>query len=147
VIHAYEPNPTLQTYLQLNASQVGASIFPEGVSGTDGRGSFAQDGESMVGQCTSSETGDISVVSLRTAIDRVGVGSIDLLKLDCEGAEWSILEHPEVFAAVQCVRMEYHLIGSDHSTESLVGAFARMGFGCTHLSPNKGFGLAWFDRK
>jgi hypothetical protein len=100
----------------------------------------------MVGQCTTSDSGDIPVVSLRTAIERMG-GSVDLLKLDCEGAEWSILEHPEAFSAVRCVRMEYHLIEPDHSTNRLVEAFQRMGFNCSHIVPNQGFGLAWFDRK
>ena len=145
-IHSYEPNASLQEYLVDNIGQVGANLYAEGVSGRDGLGSFAQSGESMVGQCQESQSGDIPVVSLRTAIDRIG-GSVDLLKLDCEGAEWSILDHPNAFTAVRCVRMEYHLIEPDHSTERLVEAFERMGFNCSHLAPNQGFGLAWFDRK
>jgi len=144
-IHAYEPNAALKEYLRENIGQVGAKLHGEGVSGHDGFGSFAQKGESMLGQCTESGSGDIPVVSLQTAIARMG-GSVDLLKLDCEGAEWSILEHPEAFAAVRCVRLEYHLTQPGHSTERLVEAFDRMGFRCSRLSPNQGFGLAWFDR-
>lgn len=144
-IDSYEPNASLQEYLQENIGQVGANLHAEGVSGHDGLGSFSQAGESMVGQCKESESGDIPVVSLQTAMNRLG-GSVDLLKLDCEGAEWSILEHPESFSAVRCVRMEYHLIDPSHSPEHLVAAFERMGFRCSHLSPNQGFGLAWFDR-
>jgi FkbM family methyltransferase len=146
VIHSYEPNVGLQPYLLENIGQVEASLHAEGVSGHDGFGSFSQKGESMVGQCKESDLGDIPVVSLHTAVKRMG-GSVDLLKLDCEGAEWSILEHPESFANVGCVRMEYHLIEPDHSTSRLVEAFERMGFICSHLAPNQGFGLAWFDRR
>jgi len=144
-IHAYEPNPSLQQYLSENTRQVGATIHAEGVSGSDGLGSFTKGTQSMVGQCRESETGDIAVVSLRTAIDRIG-GSVDLLKLDCEGAEWSILEHAKDFESVGSVRMEYHLTDPKRSTQCLVEAFKRMDFRCTHLSPNQGFGLAWFDR-
>jgi len=145
-IHSYEPNAALQQFLTENISQVSARWHMEGVSGHDGFGSFAQEGESMVGQCTESETGDIPVVSLQTAIKRMG-GAVDLLKLDCEGSEWSILENLEPFAAVRCVRMEYHLVQPGHSTERLCKAFERMGFACSHLAANQGFGLAWFDRK
>jgi FkbM family methyltransferase len=145
VIHAYEPNVNLQKFLASNAGQVGARIFNEGVSGTDGRGSFNQNGESMGGQCRAGENGDIAVASLSTAIRRVG-GAVDLLKLDCEGAEWSMLEYPEAFAAVRRVRMEYHLLNANHSIERLTEVFQRMGFYRSRLSQNQGFGLAWFDR-
>lgn len=145
-IHSYEPNAGLHAYLYDNAGQVGARLHAEGISGHDGFGSFAQEGESMVGQCRESKPGDIPLVSLRTAIARMG-GSVDLLKMDCEGEEWSILQYPEAFGPVRCVRMEYHLIEVGHSTERLVEAFDRMGFACSHLAPNQGFGLAWFDRR
>jgi FkbM family methyltransferase len=144
-IHSYEPNAALKKYLVDNIGHLGATLYIEGVSGQGGFGSFVQDGESMVGQCKKYDCGDIPMVSLRTAIDRIG-GSVDLLKLDCEGAEWSILDDPTAFTVVRWVRMEYHLIAPDHSTERLVEAFARMGFNCSHLAPNQGFGLAWFDR-
>ena len=146
VIHAYEPNPTLLPYLKENTSQVGAELHAEGVSGRDGFGSLTVEGESMVGQCMAGESGNIPLVSLRNTIQRLG-GSVDLLKLDCEGAEWSILEHPEAFTAVRCVRMEYHLIDSSHTTVRLVKVFESMGFRCSKLTPDQGFGLAWFDRK
>jgi len=144
-IHAYEPNVGLQSYLRENIGQVAANLHAEGVSGQDGLGSLSQEGESMVGQCKESETGDIPVVSLQTAIKRMG-GAVDLLKLDCEGAEWRILEHPEAFKSVRCVRMEYHLIDPSHSINRLLGAFESIGFRCSRLTPNQGFGLAWFDR-
>jgi len=147
IIHSYEPNSDLQEFLRGNLGQVGAILHAEGVSGRDGFGSFAQQGESMLGQCNESESGDIPVVSLRSAIERMGGGDVDLLKLDCEGAEWSILKQAEAFNAVRYVRMEYHLIDSSHSTERLIEAFVNMGFRCSHLNPNQGFGLAWFDRK
>lgn len=145
IIHSYEPNANLRTFLDKNLSQVGAKIFAEGVGGVDGLGNFSQSGESMVGQCKVGEAGEIVVVSLQTAIERMG-GAVDLLKLDCEGAEWSILDRPEVFAAVACVRMEYHLTRGGGTVERLVADFRQMGFHPVRLEHNRGFGLAWFDR-
>ncbi|MFM9102184.1 MAG: FkbM family methyltransferase [Cyanobium sp.] len=86
-IHVYEPNPALLHSLESNTQQVGATVFAEGVAGQDGTGTFIENGESMVGQCKVTPAGDIRLVSLRTAVERLG-GSVDLLKLDCEGAEW-----------------------------------------------------------
>jgi hypothetical protein len=62
--HSCEPNSALQKHPGANVRQVGARLHVEGVSGHDGFGFFTQCGESMVGQCTESETGDIPVVSL-----------------------------------------------------------------------------------
>jgi hypothetical protein len=36
--------------------------------------------------------GEIRMISIRSAIELLG-GAVDLLKLDCEGGEWNILEN------------------------------------------------------
>jgi FkbM family methyltransferase len=144
-IHAYEPNNLLQPYLNENLSSIRASIYSEGVSSRDGFGSFHDQGDSVLGQCKADATGDVVVVSLRTAMLRMG-GVVDLLKLDCEGAEWDILQDSAAFESVRSVRMEYHLLKPDQTCEALVGRFMEMGFRASHISRNQGFGMAWFDR-
>ena len=144
-IHVYEPNPALLESLASNVGQVGATVFAEGVSGNDGCGVFIEHGESMVGQCTVAPTGDISLVSLRTAIERLG-GWVDLLKIDCEGAEWEMFDDLESFKAVGMVRMEYHLTRPDRSLGWMIDQFEKIGFRLLKLQPNQGFGIAWFDR-
>lgn len=145
-LHAYEPNAGLLNVLSANLKQVQATMFAEGLSGRDGLGSCELHADSVVGRCSFSDTGTVPVVSLRTALARMG-GSVDLLKLDCEGEEWSVLDHPDEFSSVGMVRMEYHLVTPDQTVDRLIDTFANMGFVCSHLSPNQGFGLAWFDRK
>ena len=39
-------------------------------------------------------TGDVPMVSLDRAIERLG-GRVDLAKLDCEGAEWLLFQAPD----------------------------------------------------
>ena len=144
-IHVYEPNPALLGFLESNIKQVGATIFTEGVAGQDGAGTFIENGESMVGQCKVAPTGDIRLVSLRTAVARLG-GSVDLLKLDCEGAEWEMFDDLEPFKAVGMIRMEYHLTCSDQSLGWMIDRLESVGFSLLKLQPNPGFGIAWFDR-
>jgi hypothetical protein len=99
----------------------------------------------MVGQCEIAPTGDINLVSLRTAVERLG-GSVDLLKLDCEGAEWEIFDDLEPFKAVGMVRMEYHLTRPDRSLGWMIDRLTGAGFRLLRLQPNQGHGIAWFDR-
>ena len=75
---------------------------------------------------------------------RIG-GRIDLLKVDCEGAEWDFMRDPELFAHVGAIRMEYHLV--DGRTLDDVHRLAdKIGFKVTKLDENSGFGIAWLDR-
>lgn len=78
-------------------------------------------------------------VSLREAMDAAGMKWIDCLKLDCEGAEYSILENaPEVAHHVRFVFGEYH----DHARWEAMRArlFADWGYGVMHECP-EGRGL------
>jgi hypothetical protein len=50
---------------------------------------------------------------------------VDLLKLDCEGAEWSILTDTESLAAVRSLVMEYDL---RHTEVELVSIVRTLGF-------------------
>jgi FkbM family methyltransferase len=143
-IHVYEPNPALFEALTANVGQVGATVYTEGVSAQDGHGHFVENGESMVGQCSVASDGDIRLVSLRSAIERLG-GSVDFLKMDCEGAEWEIFEDMEPFKAVEMLRMEYHLTRADRSLGWMINRLESVGFRLLKLEPNQGFGIAWFD--
>jgi FkbM family methyltransferase len=146
LIHSYEPNPTIQHALAENARQVEAMVFAEAVGRTDGSVSLrAHQGESVAGRCAIDHAGDTPLTSLRTAISRIG-GTCDLLKLDCEGAEWDILKDPGCFDGVRSVRMEYHLFDKEHSLQDLLDAFRAMGFRNVKIITDPERGLVWFDR-
>ena len=144
-VHAYEPNSDLWSYTESNISQVGANLYREGVSNKSGRGSVSCSGESRLGKCEIASTGGVAVTAFREVVARMG-GEIDLLKLDCEGAEWDILEDSESLRAVKHVVMEYHLTGEGRSLEQLLAIFSARGFSPTHVNPNSGFGIACFRR-
>src|SRR5277367_600812 len=85
-IHAYEPNPRVLQFLESNTAELGISIYPQAVGGTEGLVSMMDSGASNQARTAATDAGTIPQVTLETAIDRLG-GSVDLLKLDCEGAE------------------------------------------------------------
>ena len=73
-------------------------------------------------------------------------GPVDLLKIDCEGAEWDFMTDPAQFAQVGAIRMDYHSI--DGRTLADLHAMAKaIGFKVVHLLENHGFGIAWLDRQ
>lgn len=145
IIHCYEPSAKLQPILSSNAAQVGAIVYCEGVSSKNGLGSFREFGDSLIGRCVPSEFGDVPVVSLKNVIERIG-GWVDLLKIDCEGAEWDILEDPQALHSVGAIRMEYHFLNETHTFERLCRLLEANGFFLSRHYPNQGYGIAWFDR-
>ncbi len=106
-IHSYEPNSRLHDYLNKNLGQIGGKLFPEAVGAEAGTGRSLDTGDSRTG--VFEKGGDTPIVSFSTVVERLG-GTIDLLKIDCEGGEWDIFENPVPFRNVRTIRMEYHLV-------------------------------------
>jgi FkbM family methyltransferase len=78
------------------------------VGGTNRRAGLRGDGVgSRVTEGNDSDA--VEVVTLESLMDHYGIGSVDLLKLDCEGAEWDILPAAEqVLPRVRQICMEFH---------------------------------------
>jgi FkbM family methyltransferase len=56
------------------------------------------------------EVQKVQTITLKKIFDRHNIGHCDLLKIDCEGAEFAILEDspPELFDKVSHIFLEYH---------------------------------------
>jgi FkbM family methyltransferase len=143
-IHAYEPDPSVLEFTERNLSATGVSLYREGVASRDGQGEVVSLGSTRLNQINPVEDGSVRLTRLETVVARIG-GEIDLLKLDCEGFEWDIFREEAAFAHVRTIRMEYHLIDG-HTLDDLFAVTSKLGFRRTHLHPDNGFGIAWFDR-
>ena len=144
IIHAYEPSPPTAAYAQTNIQHRLTTLFVEGVAAEAGRAEMQEHGSSNLAQTIAGKTGSIVLTSFATVLERIG-GRIDLLKVDCEGAEWDFMRDPALFAHVGAIRMEYHLV--DGRTLDDVHRLAdKIGFKVTKLDENSGFGIAWLDR-
>ena len=116
---------TLPEFLEHQSGIGGFSYLSEAVGNKDDTVLLDIDAkESVHTRCFPG--GDIPQVAFRTCILRLG-GGVDLLKLDCEGAEWSILTDTESLAAVRSLVMEYHLVDG-HTEAELVSIVTKLGF-------------------
>ena len=80
-------------------------------------------------------------VSLQTAVERLG-GRVDLAKIDCEGAEWEMLENPEPWQSIRELRMEYHLL-DQYDYAEIVHRLKTLGFRIFKHFPEGEWGTIW----
>lgn len=143
VIQAYEPSPATAAYARSNIAHPLTTLFVEGVAAESGRAVMAEQGSSNLARTVATDEGGIVLTGFATVLERIG-GRIDLLKIDCEGAEWDFMRDPALFAHVGTIRMEYHLVDG-RSLDDVHRLAAEIGFKVTHLVANDGFGIAWLD--
>jgi len=144
MIHAYEPAGETAAYARSNIAHPRTVLFEEGVAASAGKAKLRTLGSTTLAQTDAAEDGAVRLTSFATVVERIG-GRVDLLKIDCEGAEWDIFGIPEPFVRVRAIRMEYHLVGG-RSVDDLHRVAADIGFRVTRLVRNEGFGIAWLDR-
>lgn len=144
-IHAYEPNPRITPFTQENLDQCGVTLFKKAVGSEIGFASIMDDSESRLCQLITGASEGIAVIQLQEAINQIG-GKVDLLKLDCEGAEWEIFRNPAPFKNITSVRMEYHLT-EGRTVDDVKRVVNNLGFTIEHLEENLGFGIVWFSRR
>lgn len=150
-VYAYEPNPSAFERLKANVALNGLTnvvAINEAVGKEDGVLQFHISRNSAFGSLYAQvddhahgegETVQANVRSITTVLREAGP-RIDLLKMDCEGSEYDILESvsPQEFAAVRQLSMEVHSI-EDKSPAEIPAALKRLG-----LEPKVTFPLTAF---
>lgn len=146
-IHAYEPNPRIQSYLTRNAETVQFNVFPEAVGATEGTVSLVDASDSNQARTSAeAKTGaEVRQVAFAEVVERLG-GKIDLAKIDCEGAEWGLFTAPEPWSKIRLVRMEYHLWGA-HPFDELEKKFTELGFDIVHHESSGEWGTVWCENR
>lgn len=140
-IHSYEPNGHLESYLAVQAEAAGFNYFMEAVGLKDGVISLELDEDSVQTRSKQDGGGTIPQIAFAKAIERMG-GAVDLLKMDCEGAEWEIFNDKKSWECVKNISMEYHLFDESlHSHEEARSILKGLGFTITRFNPIANFGL------
>jgi len=159
-VFAYEP--VLENFLQLqeniqnNGLERNIHPFRMAVAGRRGRRRlFLGEGSPFhtiyPTSLTTGESIEIDSVTLEDCFLQNGIGECDILKVDCEGAEFECLYEtpPEILGRVKNICLEYHNQW-DHPRYTITDLTAFLhdhGFAVRRLwsgSPNSG--LAWFGR-
>ena len=136
----YEPSPATADFLRRNLSGNGvtAEVHEFAVAGRDGHAYLVSDTATSCGaSVVFDDSGGmpITVASFDHVMEKLDSGPV-LLKLDCEGSEFAILEQSlgSSFSTVQTVLLEYH-------PRRVSGGYARVCAGLERF----GFSEAWHD--
>ena len=144
IIHAYEPNNAVWGFAVANIKKADVVLFNEGVDSEELVGRLVLRGSSRVTATQKDPQGSVKLTGIETVIKRLGGRYLDLLKIDCEGAEWEIFRKRNAFRNVRQIRMEYHL-DLTHTMADFEAIISELGFKITRLIPNRNFGIAWLD--
>ena len=146
-IHAYEPNPAVLSYLSSHSQAAEFQVFPEAVGATEGKVGLVDHVDWVQARTMWQADGKIPQVAFRTAVERIG-GHCDLVKLDCEGAEWEILTDVTTWRKVDHLTMEYHLWHGEHEHEEVAKVLGNIGFAIRRQLPTpERYGIVWASRK
>lgn len=146
-IHSYEPNEELKPYLEAHCSAAGADHFLAAVGASPGRVNLDKHGDTLHSVSRECEDGLTTQVAFADAVSRLG--TVDLVKLDCEGAEWDIFSDSRPWANVRNLAMEYHLWARPSlSVEDLRHQLSGLGFSEIVIQPDPtgDWGMAWGRR-
>lgn len=144
VIHSYEPNRGLEKPLQSHSSDAGFEVYWEAVGSSHGFIALEDRGDSNQARSRDDPNGSVPQVPLDLAVKRLG-GKVDLAKVDCEGAEWSMFDDAEGWKGIHFLAMEYHL-WPDHSHQEVAERVDSLGFDVVAQAPGSDFGLIWGRR-
>lgn len=148
VIHCYEPNPAIFRNLENHCIQADCEYFPSAVGFRDGRVSLEnRKSGTLFSTTTSNPLGQIDQISFAKAVNRLG--QVDLLKLDCEGAEWEIFHDHQTWQRVKNLVMEYHLRAQAGATAAILkGQLFYLGFDDVEIKEGTpAWGLAFARRR
>lgn len=132
-IYAYEPNPLPVAWLQRNTVGTRIRVMPVAVGETSALVKLDTTCDSTNSRVKND--GDL-VVACVAATDVADGRDIDLLKIDCEGSEWSILRDSSLLKRTHEFCLEYHLFDG-HTIEELKALIAQSGHRIVSLGNTK----------
>ena len=143
-IECYEPNPKLAEHLFSHCRQIGATPHMEAVGSKDDRISLCDGSASLYS--VSKQGGELPQRAFCDA--NANLGTVDVLKLDCEGAEWDIFTDVAAWRHIRTLVMEYHLWARHGSSiELLQKKFRALGFEYILIEPTPyPYGLAFASK-
>lgn len=147
-VNCYEPNKKLEIILGHNTIALNAQAYYEAVTKEDCKVQLHFGNTDLHTTTMVCDNGNVTGTSFRKVIDRAG-GKIDILKMDCEGAEWDLLADATLWENIKSLTMEYHLWAKpDASVVQLFETLDNLKFSVLQHQPlSKNFGILTAIRK
>ncbi|MGI6250742.1 MAG: FkbM family methyltransferase [Anaerolineaceae bacterium] len=157
-VFAFEPNPESLSILRENMRRNGINnvdSYPLGVWNSAGRMQLSlPQGEPLQAQTVENDSSaaqqeSFETVTLGDVVEDYVRGKVDLLKMDCEGAEYPILLNTgtEILAKIDRVIMEYHDLDNERNHAVLHAFFEAKGYKVRRtenpVHSNIGYLFAW----
>jgi len=142
-IKGYEPNENLRTILDHNSRQLNAEVCYKAVMKDHCMVNLQYASSDLATTAHKSDQGTVPAVSIENVIE--SVGEIDILKIDCEGCEWQLLEEKTVWRHIRSLCLEYHLWATEMDRNELLVLIDQLGFKIkkhTSLSADQGIIIA-----
>ena len=135
----YEPDAGNCSFLRGNIERNGISnvnVVQAAVADCDGALAFQTDAESTGGRllaagAASSQTAvEVDTVSLTRVLEQFGDHEIDLIKCDCEGGEYTIIEQltPAIAARIRNLSIEVHDLDSSRNLQTISAKLSSLGY-------------------
>jgi FkbM family methyltransferase len=158
VVYSFEPiKDTYDSILEnikLNDFQHTITPFNKGVAGSGGIRIFSitsSISNSMVFDLNSEKQEKVECITLETIMKENKLSKVDLIKMDCEGAEYEIFYNtPKSYLKrISEIRMEYHKIDDDTlNVQSLINFMKNNRFEVTRHKPSTEWvGIIWFQQR
>ncbi len=127
-VFAFEPNPKLSDIIQ-NQARIGSFQYvPAGIGSRAAKAQIVEHPDfSVINRTAYDDTGEIDIIPLSILMAKEHIDVLDILKLDCEGAEWDIFNDSDSFKRIKWLTMEYHLV-ENHSFEELKNTLNALNF-------------------
>lgn len=140
-IHCYEPFPENYTQLTTNIQKCGLQrihIHQKGVANTNRRATLYIHGSnsgahSIFPVDRLSKTDEITLINLSEVLCNTSTGRCDLIKLDCEGAEYEIIKSIDHDLASKIQGVMYEVHHDKYNPQELVSHLETLGYQVTDL--------------
>ena len=154
-VYAYEPMPQsfslLKKNIELNKLQSKVKYHKLAVAKTNEKRRFYNTGSSPFNSLYTKgkDYVEVECTTLKDIFKDNNIKTCDILKIDCEGAEYEILYNTpdSILAKIKEIRMEYHKIegGEKDNVNDLKKYLQDKGFSVTKWDPeNEKYGMVWF---
>jgi FkbM family methyltransferase len=140
-VYSIEPNHKVLPSLMKNSKKFDFEVFPVAICKTHQKVKVLDSIEShLMARTLDDPSGHQTGVPFESIFENVG-GKIDFLKMDGEGAEWSVFESDIDWSRVRYISFEYHEFGKGKKLANALDNLKNTGFEVIDIQSYSNYGM------